>query len=223
MTVLTLVKEMTGDAALLNGKILVFKQNGNQEGEFFDLISHKTIHTTSKINSIINTSNNTIIISTMDDIYELTDVLNIIPTKEKPIIVTATAVVQKIDEVNKNLRTYKCEVINNTFDIYEEDIDDSEESEPLEEIKETIDYESINIDDIEAIDVQKSFKHINYSDGYDKTYFTFNRSISEEEFIAYLNAIKYQIKPFEVWYNNYSKIEGSGNTWIYTWVLVYTD
>lgn len=73
--------------------------------------------------------------------------------------------------------------------------------------------------------LNKKYKHrdINYGDRYDKTTFTFNRGITEEEFRKFLKENNYKIKEKAEWWNDYSTIEGKGNTWIYKWVRVYTD
>lgn len=66
-------------------------------------------------------------------------------------------------------------------------------------------------------------KHINYGDGYDKTTFTFNRGITEDEFRQFLKSNGYKLKEKAEWWVDYSTIEGKGNTWTYKWVRVYTD
>ncbi|MCM1232597.1 MAG: hypothetical protein NC489_20930 [Ruminococcus flavefaciens] len=82
---------------------------------------------------------------------------------------------------------------------------------------------AIDISNIEVVDKATSYKGINYGDGYDKTEFTFNREITEEEFMTFLLANKYRIHNADGWWDNHSKIEGSGAKWTYTWVLAYTD
>ena len=93
----------------------------------------------------------------------------------------------------------------------------------LETITTAIVPSTVDISNIEVVSENKKYKHIKYGDGFDKTEFVFNRDITEEEFIEYLKVNGYRISPFDKWYNDYSKIEGEGNKWVYTWVLVYTD
>lgn len=76
---------------------------------------------------------------------------------------------------------------------------------------------------IQVVNKTEEHKPIHYGDGFDKTNFTFNREVSEEEFLAFLKENNYRISPKAEWYNDYTKIEGSGNTWSYIWVRVYTD
>ena len=75
----------------------------------------------------------------------------------------------------------------------------------------------------EVIGEKEDFKGINYGDGYNKHTFQFSREITEEEFVAFLTERKFDLTPKGDWWKNYAKIEGSGDTWVYTWVLVYTD
>ena len=88
---------------------------------------------------------------------------------------------------------------------------------------EVVPESKIDISDISVVSENRKHQHIHYGDGFDKTEFEFNREITEEEFVEYLKVNGYKISPFDKWYNDYSKIEGKGNKWVYTWVLVYTD
>lgn len=76
---------------------------------------------------------------------------------------------------------------------------------------------------IEVVDKKRSHKPINYGNGYDKTEFTFNREITEDEFLEFLKENKYRLHEAEGWWDNHHKIEGKGTKWTYTWVLAYTD
>ena len=53
--------------------------------------------------------------------------------------------------------------------------------------------------------------------------FAFSRDLTESEFIQFLNENDYKIHVQDGWWDNYSKIDGKGQKWNYTWVLVYTD
>ena len=93
----------------------------------------------------------------------------------------------------------------------------------LIDIKTIIPTKSFNPADVKVISKIHDHKNINYGDGYDKTKFVFNKDLTEYEFVEYLKLNHYNIKPYEAWYYDYSKIEGAGNTWTYTMVHVYTD
>ena len=70
---------------------------------------------------------------------------------------------------------------------------------------------------------KRSYKPIKYGDGYSKTEFTFDRSINESEFIAFLKDNNFKFIPKTTWYMDYTTVSGNGNTWEYTLVRVYTD
>lgn len=57
-----------------------------------------------------------------------------------------------------------------------------------------------------------------YKDYKHKTIYTFSCNISKEEFISFLKEMKQEIKDRGNWWEEYSIIKGSGNTWTYTWV-----
>ena len=57
-----------------------------------------------------------------------------------------------------------------------------------------------------------------YKDYKRQTTYTFSRNISDEEFISFLKEMKQEIKNQSAWWEDYSTIKGSGNTWTYTWV-----
>ena len=75
----------------------------------------------------------------------------------------------------------------------------------------------------EVISEDKDYKPINYGDGYDRRTFKFSREITREEFTAFLTDRKFDLTPKGPWWQDYAEIEGSGDTWVYTWVRVYTD
>lgn len=74
-----------------------------------------------------------------------------------------------------------------------------------------------------VVSKKRSDKPINYGNGYLRYEFTFNRECSEEEFIEFLKANNHIIHAASGWWDDYSEITGSGNTWTYTWVRAYTD
>lgn len=78
-------------------------------------------------------------------------------------------------------------------------------------------------DSITVIDKKHTSRLINYCDGFDKSEFTFNRNITEEEFTAWLLENSYKIHTAEGWWDQYSKITGDGNKWTHSWIDPYKD
>ena len=79
---------------------------------------------------------------------------------------------------------------------------------------------------VDALNVlNKAFtsKPIKFGNGYDRTTFTFNRDITKDEFVKFLEDRKYTMHYPEGWWDDHSEITGSKNKWAYTWVKVYTD
>ena len=77
--------------------------------------------------------------------------------------------------------------------------------------------------DIRLLNDSYTCKGINHGDGYDMHTFTFNREITKEEFIGFLEKGSYKIEEKVAWYLDYSIINGEGKIWTYKWVRVYTD
>ena len=74
-----------------------------------------------------------------------------------------------------------------------------------------------------ALDKKHESTNKAYMDNKSETMFTFTRSISKNEFYSYLNLLGYEIKEEKAgWWDNYSMISGSGNSWTYTWVHTST-
>jgi hypothetical protein len=77
--------------------------------------------------------------------------------------------------------------------------------------------------DFTVVSCGQSHKQIHYGDGYDKFTFEFSREIDEFEFVAFLKQEGYRITKQEYPYQDYSKVDGKGTNWTYTWVRCYTD
>lgn len=74
-----------------------------------------------------------------------------------------------------------------------------------------------------ALDKKHESTNKAYMDNKSETMFTFTRSISKNEFYSYLNLLGYEIKEEKAgWWDDYSMISGSGNSWTYTWVHTST-
>lgn len=89
------------------------------------------------------------------------------------------------------------------------------ETNPESEIK-------IDFNLVKKVEIENS--GINYRDGHFKIKFTFDREISEREFIKFLTTNNYKVHKALNWYEDHSDLTYEGfNTWIYDWVRVYTD
>lgn len=82
-----------------------------------------------------------------------------------------------------------------------------------------------NTESNEPIVVSKVYdaKAIHYGDGYYKYTYEFDRDLTEDEFVAFCEKNGYKIIPEGPWYQDYSKVEGSGKIWTYTMINRYTD
>ena len=170
MKIYTLKETMTGNASCLNGKIFKVKKDEKGRAVFVDIITDQVIWVTTNILEKINTDCGVKFITKRGSIYELVNILSIIPSTPSPKEI-------KVDE-----------------------------------------------DDVlKVISTEQSSKSINYEDGYDKTVFEFNCTITEDVFIKFLLANGYKIHEQEAWYEDHSVISGEGFKWTYTWVRVYTD
>ena len=69
-----------------------------------------------------------------------------------------------------------------------------------------------------AIDTKREVQNRAYMDYKSIVTYTFSRPISKGKFVSFLKALGCEIKDKGAWYENYSVINGNGDTWVYTWV-----
>ena len=74
-----------------------------------------------------------------------------------------------------------------------------------------------------ALDKKYESTNKAYMDNKSITTFTFSRPISKNEFYSYLGFLGYEIKEEKSgWWDDYSIVDGNGDTWTYTWVHTST-
>lgn len=101
--------------------------------------------------------------------------------------------------------------------------------------------ENLSYNDFPKFTVKTETKCINYGDGFRASHYTFDESISEEDFKKFCILEGHNMKYIDgggAWYENYAKIENrddivsfgrvlrhetEGRRWTYKWIDVYTD
>ena len=69
-----------------------------------------------------------------------------------------------------------------------------------------------------------SSKPIHYGDGYERDIYVFDRSITNTEFVRYLDSVGIHPRFKQRYpYDDYDRIEGSGNMWHFITIKCYTD
>lgn len=76
-----------------------------------------------------------------------------------------------------------------------------------------------------VISKNHEYKPIYYGDGYDKYVYMFDREITIDEFIKFVeNEFSRELRFIQEYpYQDYDKVDGSGNEWTFTHILCYTD
>ncbi len=198
----TLNTPMTGIASKLNGKLFRLVPTNDQKKriQLVDL-DNNVLWTTAVVKEMVNGSLYKIIRDTNGDIYTFVPLTVLLPTKanlEQPL---------KSKEETTKPSTEPVVAIKASA------VEMPTKAEPV-----------VNLEDIVVVEETPTYRDISYGDGWDGTEFEFNRPLTKEEFIAwYEKTYNYKMVPEGPWYQDYDKIEGSGQYWTRKFIRRYTD
>lgn len=200
----TLATPMEGIHSILNGRIFGIKKDKDGHLSFYDRLTNEKLLDSTRFVERIDLPNGRVRIKTKSGtVYNLIHLTAILPTVlDEPKNVDATTAA----DTDKITASVKIPTV----------------PAPVGLPKTEAPKSAVKID-FKVVDEETSHKGINYSDGYTQTVFTFNREITEAEFLAFCESKNMRMKPKGAWYEDYCEISGSGKTWTHRWVNVYTD
>lgn len=191
--------ELNPDAGLAGKLLRVYQKNPKDRVQFFDAVTMESIWRTTPATCEKTTIGGTayLTITTQNSVYRLI-------------------------QVNREMLATMMSIMIPQEDENAEAAAEQPAAEPEAPAVEETPAEP-EVPALEVVHKKESHKPIHYGDGYDKIEFEFNREIDQGEFLDWLKANNYRLHDAQGWWDDHTKIEGSGKNWTYIWVRVYTD